>query len=111
MYERVQSLYQRAESGHGRLAYRDVEQLDDVTLEYLALWLALLVMDDRAESVNLREVEQQVAALDGNLAAPRPGTDLRQLQKARADYLADHRAAPPHAQSPAGARGGDAVDA
>ena len=42
MYERVQSLYQRAETGHGRLAYRDVEQLDDVSLEYLALWLALL---------------------------------------------------------------------
>jgi hypothetical protein len=111
MYERVQSLYQRADSGHGRLAWRDVEQLDEVTLEYLALWLALLVMDDRAESVNLREVEQQVAALDRELAAPRPGTDLRQLQKARTDYAGDHRAAPPHAQSPAGARGGDAVDA
>ncbi len=88
MYERVQSLYQRAETGHGRLAYRDVEQLDDVSLEYLALWLALLVMDDRAESVNLREVETKVAALERELAAPRPGTDLRQLQKARADYLA-----------------------
>ena len=88
MYERVQSLYQRADSGHGRLAWRDVEQLDEVTLEYLALWLALLVMDDRAESVNLREVEQQVAALDRELAAPRPGTDLRQLHKARTDYLA-----------------------
>ena len=88
MYERVQSLYQRAETGHGRLAYRDVEQLDDVSLEYLALWLALLVMDDRAESVNLREVETKVTALERELAAPRPGTDLRQLQKARADYLA-----------------------
>ncbi|HRD90077.1 MAG TPA: hypothetical protein PK752_17725, partial [Accumulibacter sp.] len=88
MYERVQSLYQRADSGHGRLAWRDVEQLDEVTLEYLAMWLALLVMNDRAESVNLREVEQQVAALDRELAAPRPGTDLRQLQKARTDYLA-----------------------
>jgi hypothetical protein len=88
MYERVQSLYQRADTGHGRLAYRDVEQLDDVTLEYLALWLALLVMDDRAESVNLREVELKVAALERELAAPRPGTDLRQLQKARADYVA-----------------------
>ncbi|MCM8579343.1 hypothetical protein [Accumulibacter sp.] len=88
MYERVQSLYQRADSGHGRLAWRDVEQLDEVTLEYLAMWLALLVMNDRAESVNLREVEQQVAALDRELTAPRPGTDLRQLQKARIDYLA-----------------------
>ncbi len=88
MDERVQSLYQRARSGHGRLAYRDVEQLDDVTLEYLALWLALLVMDDRAESIDLRDVELKVAALDKELAAPRAGSDLRQLQKARADYAA-----------------------
>jgi hypothetical protein len=88
MYERVQSLYQQADSGHGRLAYRDVEQLDDVTLEYLALWLALLVMDDREESVNLREIESKVAALEKELAAPRPGADVRQLQKARADYEA-----------------------
>jgi hypothetical protein len=86
MYERVQSLYQRADGGHGGLACRDVEQLDDVTIEYLALWLALLVMDDRADSVDLREVESRLVALDQELAAPRPGTDLRQLQRARADY-------------------------
>lgn len=88
MYERVQSLYQRAESGQGRLAWRDVEQLDDVTLEYLAMWLALLVMDDRAESVNPREIEARLAAVDRELAEPRSGTDLRQLHKARADYAA-----------------------
>jgi hypothetical protein len=110
MYERVQSLYQRAETGHGRLAYRDVEQLDDVTLEYLALWLALLVMDDRAESVNLREVEPSWR-LERELAAPRSGTDLRQLQKARADYAAVIERHQPHAEPAAGARGGDAVDA
>jgi len=86
MYERVQSLYQRAESGQGRLAWRDVEQLDDVTLEYLAMWLALLVMDDRAESVNPREIEAKLAAVDRDLAEPGQRTDLRQLHKARADY-------------------------
>jgi hypothetical protein len=86
MHERVQSLYQRADGGHGGLAGRDVEQLDDVTIEYLALWLALLVIDERADSVDLREVEAKLVALDQELASPRPGADLRQLQRARADY-------------------------
>jgi len=88
MMERVTSLYQRAESGHSRLAPRDVEQLDDVTIEYLCLWLAILVIDDRMEAINLREVDGKLAAVNRELAAPLPGTDLRQLQKARADYNA-----------------------
>ncbi|HMX68883.1 MAG TPA: hypothetical protein PKA23_07770 [Accumulibacter sp.] len=88
MMERVTSLYQRAESGHSRLAPRDVEQLDDVTIEYLCLWLAILVIDDRMEAINLREVDGKLAAVNKELAAPLPGADLRQLQKARADYNA-----------------------
>ncbi|HCZ13654.1 MAG TPA: hypothetical protein DHV85_03445 [Candidatus Accumulibacter sp.] len=86
MLGRVDSLYQRAETGLSRLNYRDVEQLDDVTVEYLGLWLSGLVMDDRVESINLREVDAKLAGIERELAAPRPGTDVRQLQKARTDY-------------------------
>ncbi|WP_300452706.1 hypothetical protein [Accumulibacter sp.] len=88
MMERVGALYQRAEAGLSRLAYRDVEQLDDATVEYLALWLSALVIDDRMESINLREIDGKLASIEKELAAPRPGTDLRQLQKARGDYAA-----------------------
>lgn len=88
MLERVGSLYQRAEAGLSRLAYRDVEQLDDATVEYLGLWLSALVIDDRVESINLREVDGKLAGIEKELAAPRPGTDTRQLQKARSDYAA-----------------------
>mgnify|MGYP000926715712 CR=1 FL=1 len=88
MLERVRSLYQRAETGASLLAWRDVEQLDDVTVEYLALWLSALVMDDRVEAINLREIDGKLAAIDKELAAPRPGSDLRQLQRARNDYAA-----------------------
>lgn len=88
MLERVRSLYQRAATGSSRLAYRDVEQLDDVTVEYLALWLSALVIDDRVEAINLREIDGKLAAIDKELAAPRPGSDLRQLQRARSDYAA-----------------------
>jgi len=87
MLERVDSLYQRAETGLSRLHYRDVEQLDDVTLEYLGLWLSGLVMDDRVESINLQEVDAMLAGIERELAAPRRGADLRQLQKARTDYV------------------------
>ncbi|RDE52111.1 MAG: hypothetical protein DVS81_02450 [Candidatus Accumulibacter meliphilus] len=87
MLERVDSLYQRAETGLSRLHYRDVEQLDDVTLEYLGLWLSGLVMDDRVESINLQEVDAMLAGIERELASPRRGTDLRQLQKARTDYV------------------------
>ena len=88
MLERVEALYQRAETGLSRLHYRDVEQLDDVTVEYLGLWLSALVIDDRMESINLREVDARLAGIEKELAAPRTGTDLRQLQKARSDYTA-----------------------
>ncbi|SBT08808.1 conserved exported hypothetical protein [Candidatus Accumulibacter aalborgensis] len=88
MLERVGALYQRAETGLSRLAHRDVEQLDDATVEYLGLWLSALVIDDRVDSINLREVDAKLAGIVKELAAPRPGTDIRQLQKARTDYAA-----------------------
>lgn len=86
--ERVDSLYRQAETRPAQISQRDVERLDDATIEYLCMWLALLVMDDRAGAVNLREIEERVASLEREAKSPAPGTDLRQLQKARADYLA-----------------------
>lgn len=86
--ERVDSLYRHAAARPGQLSCRDVERLDEATIEYLCMWLALLVMDDRAAAINLREVEERIAALEREAKSPAPGSDLRQLQKARADYLA-----------------------
>lgn len=86
--ERVASLYRHAEARPGQLSTRDVERLDDASIEYLCLWLALLTMDERASAVNMYDVEERITALDREAKTPAPGTDLRQLQKARADYLA-----------------------
>ena len=85
--ERVGSLYRHAEARPGQISQRDVERLDDASIEYLCMWLALLVMDDRAAAINLRDIEERVAALEREAKTPAAGTDLRQLQKARADYL------------------------
>jgi hypothetical protein len=88
MSERVASLYRHAAESRTSLPLREIERLEDATIEYLCLWLARLVMEDRAESVNPREIEQRVATIDRELAAAKPGVDVRQLRKARAEYSA-----------------------
>ena len=61
--ERVVSLYRHAQARPGQISQRDVERLDDASIDYLCMWLALLVMDDRAAAINLRDSEERVAAL------------------------------------------------
>lgn len=87
MSERIAALYAHADSSK-RLSLRDVERLEDAGLDYLRVWLAVLVMEDRATQINLSDIEERIAGLDRELKSPRPGSDLRQLQKARAEYVA-----------------------
>jgi len=88
MSERVEALYRHAAETRTSILIIEIERLDDATIEYLCIWLARLVMEDRAESVNLKEIEQRVAMINRELEAARPGVDARQLQKAKAEYLA-----------------------
>jgi len=88
MSERVEALYRHAAETRTNMLIIEIERLDDATIEYLCIWLARLVMEDRAESVNLKEIEQRVAMINRELEAARPGVDARQLQKAKAEYLA-----------------------
>lgn len=86
MRDRVDSLYRHAEDTKTMVSVQEVERLHDTTIEYLYIWLAKLVIEDRAESINLRDIEQRVSVIDREIAAARPGVDIRQLQKARAEY-------------------------
>lgn len=70
------------------LTERDVEKLDDATLDYLSMWLAGQVIDERARAVSLRDIETRLKIIEDDLEENRPGTDLNQLQKARTEYLA-----------------------
>lgn len=88
MSERVESLYRHASETRTNLPIIEIERLDDATIEYLCIWLARLVMEDRAESINLKEIEQRVAMINREIEAARPGVDVRQLQKAKAEYFA-----------------------
>jgi hypothetical protein len=88
MSERVESLYRHAAETRTNLPIIEIERLDDATIDYLCIWLARLVMEDRAESVNLKEIEQRVAMINRELETARPGVDARQLQKAKEEYFA-----------------------
>lgn len=87
MRERVESLYLHAEDTKTNLSVQDVERLDDTTVEYLYIWLARLVIDDRADSVDMKDIQQRIAVIDREITAVRPGVDIRQLQKARTEYV------------------------
>jgi hypothetical protein len=88
MIEYVDSLYPLAARGGTQLSVRDVEKLDNASLEYLCVQLALLMIEARAALINLDDMQQRIDAIDRELASPRAGTDTDALHKARADYLA-----------------------
>lgn len=87
MVERVVSLYRIAEDSRTQLTVRDVEKLDDATLDYLCMWLAGQVIDERAKAVSIRDIEVRLKVIDEDLQDAKPGTDQNQLNKARTEYL------------------------
>jgi hypothetical protein len=88
MAERIASLYRLVADKRTQLSVSDVEKLDDATIDYLCVQLALLIIDDRSAAVDQGDIERRIAAIERELAAKQPGTDERQLLRARSDYLA-----------------------
>jgi hypothetical protein len=88
MMDRVASLQQVATDRETQLSPQDIERLDDTTLDYLSLWLASLVTDDRNRAVDQDDVRRRIADLDAQLANAGDTPEGRQLRHARADYTA-----------------------
>lgn len=88
MCDRVASLTQVAADRETQLSPQDIERLDDTTLDYLSLWLASLVTDDRSRTVDQDDVKQRIADLDAQLQNAGDTAAARQLRHARADYAA-----------------------
>ncbi len=88
MRQRIDSLYRLASDHGSQFSERDIDKLDEASMDYLYAQLALLVIVDRAASIDLKEIDARVQAIDKELTAPPAGADVRQLQKARADYQA-----------------------
>ena len=87
MLDRVASLYRVANDSRTRLSLRDVEKLDDATLDYLRMRLAALIIEERARAVVLKDVEARLQIIERDLVESRPGSEQVQLQKARNEYL------------------------
>ena len=87
MLGRVASLYRVANDSRTELSVRDVEKLDDATLDYLRMWLAALVIEERAKAVVPKDIEARLQIIERDLKDGEPGTDQKQLQKARNEYL------------------------
>ena len=87
MRDRVASLYRVASDNRTQLSMRDVEKLDDATLDYLRIWLAALVIEERAKAVVLKDIEARLQIIERDLKDSKPGTDQMHLQKARNEYL------------------------
>ncbi len=88
MCERVNSLQEVANDRRTQMSTDDIERLQETTLDYLSLWLASLVTDDRARAVDQNEVRQRIDALDDQIASAGDTPEARQLRRAKADYSA-----------------------
>jgi hypothetical protein len=84
MRERVESLNEFAEARNAALSPRDVERLDDATVDYLGLWLGWLVMAERWQNTDEEGLRRRVEAIDRQLEKV-SGVEAKRLEKARED--------------------------
>ncbi len=87
MVARVASIYRVAQDSRTQISMRDAERLDDATLDYLRMWLASMVTEERTRAISAKDIEARMAAIEQELDKAKPGSDLTQLQKARGEYL------------------------
>ena len=85
MRKRVESLTQIAHNRQTAMSERDVERLDDATVDYLGLWLAWLVMAERWQNVDEDGIAKRISAIDRQIEKLDDSMERRRLEKARAD--------------------------
>lgn len=82
----IKSLYDYANNSKTKLHRHEVEQLDDVTVEYLRLWLAKIVIEERGSSFEIDDIKKRVNVINNNLPLQKTDVDKRQLEKAKNEY-------------------------
>lgn len=86
--QQVTSVLDLAQKKPGALGLEDRERIAAVPSEYLSLQLSLLVMDERSDAIDLREVNRKLAQIVSQIDHPENGADVRQLERARDEYAA-----------------------
>lgn len=85
MQERVASLYEIAEKDDNQMTERDVERLDDATIDYLRMVLASSVIEERNKSVSTRDIKRRIRNIDGEIKRLE-GSNVTPLNKAKHSY-------------------------
>lgn len=88
MRERVGSLEEVARSSATKLNPRNVESLDDSTVDFLGLWLASLTMWERWEEIDERALQRRIDEVEASLGEVSSDVDRKHLLKARAELTA-----------------------
>jgi hypothetical protein len=83
--EVIDSLATVAQHRKTSLTERDVERLDDASLNFLGLWLAKLVIEERRASIDIHQLAEKLANLDVTLEEAEAPEERRRLAKARED--------------------------
>ena len=85
MLDRLDSLRQIASSRSTQLSDRNVEDLDDATVDYLGLWMAWLAMRERWDDVDDKGINRRLGEIRAQLAEATDAVDRKHLQKAESD--------------------------
>ena len=83
--EVIDSLATLSQHRKTSLTDRDVERLDDASLNFLGLWLAKLVIKERRASIDIEDLVNRVADIDVKIEEARSPDERRRLAKARDD--------------------------
>ena len=92
LQERIVSLSEMIRHRPSGLSERDIDKLEDSTVDFLGLWLADLSMVERQSAVDEPAVQKRIAEITKRMEGG--AEDARSLQKARADLeelLVRHR--------------------
>ena len=85
MNERIDSLKALAENRATALTDPMVEQLQDASVDYLSLWVALLTMRERYNSIDERQLTSRLGRIEHELERAEDAVQRKHLEKAFSD--------------------------
>lgn len=90
MVDRTRALASVAEDRGTRLGPAEIERMHVASLDYLSMWLAKLIIQQRASSVNIGDLQAKINQLNGDIEQAKNQRDairMRTLEGARNEYL------------------------
>ena len=94
MIEQIQALSDVAKDRDSSLGESEIERLDEATLDFLSLWIARLIIEEREGASDLRDIRGKLAQIEQSLPEV-DRTTAAQLRRAQAEYqgILDRRTA------------------